>query len=1159
MRATARTPSQRVLKRFSSCVPAKTTVYDFYKMLEKRTNNRRMVSTWAKDPSLTAGWAYLVEWSEYCEFLLTVSDQKEMSTCSELAALDYANTKFSRGYSATGVGMGVCARHEFVQPNGVGDLQKGERFIRHRVSMVEAAEGSLGQATHTMLCKVMYSLGLVPGSAQTDGEGIERPWANIGGVASSTREMGPAVLAERLRTKLDRANAEYATQIEAFTTFSARQEARIPEWRAMIEEFDGDGTKKNPYYVEVKGLTEALVLLWLEQEEAKHVEAGIPGIHAVSPSSFIAAGLEVEDQQRKVRVQAELKKAATTAQEIDLIALRRDLQRNIRRLHTLQAMYTPAAILELTKHQAPEGEQPENEPLFLPSALSTAQRAEEPLHGLAVIEDELRDAQCAMSLVLLRNQLMIKAWFLLYKKLHARHQGPNTRSRTLVARNKSKIRLHSEKYQMAREAKLRLANGDKSQCGWRKLLESDIRCMEDPDELRRTQEERQKKTKRRLDREAALRAAGEIAALTPEEEERAKRNAAENTREVSWIWTGAGTGTDEEMNNALRIEWSKAYAHVRRWREEVRLVEEEARRMPLLLEHHAWEWEALVVKVDIDNLSAEDAEGAVAYGMKQAAMYRELARVVPIRMTELRLGRGKRRQRAQDEEDVLALDDEEELADLRAGRDYGGSAGRLTGPMRARSGVGRDRGGGAGAGIRPHQPPRVHTDAQHMRTTAVTGWRDGGEQGAGSRRAASSAGGRIVENRDARQAAGGTCNSVGGRDREWICISSPHLAPMPTGVRRDGRARIGAGSGRAGGLMRWKLNRDNWDLVPVSGVESGEESGSFLLGVEGSNEWTYLKNDAIKMKRNENNQGEFETGWKETRVQREEAWAMATPFFSGGHGIREREISLICLKSGARFGLKGAVLLISFLSPTTIFTMGRRCKHRTKEEAASAHHESVRKYSGSLHGQQARAAARTPQHRCKVSTRPTTCLSSPVPRATSPPRPPTYLLHTHTSRPTHLLNVPQPTPAMVALNACLLPDEEHLFCEALRSAEALDTSGLHIWRSEPPFVSDNDPADPSSWPYRTFTYNLRRVLHGVRLREQRERDIELRADFENDRAKAIQNLEAESMKLLKIWERVSTLKPYDPERESRKRAMLGHYKQWLARSIYHLYYLKFLE
>jgi hypothetical protein len=50
-----------------------------------------------------------------------------MSTCSGLSALDHANTKFSRGYGSTGAGMGLCARHEFVQRNGAGDLQKGER------------------------------------------------------------------------------------------------------------------------------------------------------------------------------------------------------------------------------------------------------------------------------------------------------------------------------------------------------------------------------------------------------------------------------------------------------------------------------------------------------------------------------------------------------------------------------------------------------------------------------------------------------------------------------------------------------------------------------------------------------------------------------------------------------------------------------------------------------------------------------------------------------------------------------------------------------------------------------------------------------------------------------------------------------------------------
>jgi hypothetical protein len=44
-------------------------------------------------------------------------------------------------------------------------------------------------------------------------------------------------------------------------------------------------------------ITEADVLLKLEEEEAERVNAGVPGIHSVSPSSFVTAGLEVEDQQ----------------------------------------------------------------------------------------------------------------------------------------------------------------------------------------------------------------------------------------------------------------------------------------------------------------------------------------------------------------------------------------------------------------------------------------------------------------------------------------------------------------------------------------------------------------------------------------------------------------------------------------------------------------------------------------------------------------------------------------------------------------------------------------------------------------------------------------------------------------------------------------------
>ena len=54
----------------------------------------------------------------------------QMSTCTGLSALDHANSKFSQGYATTGVGERMCARHEFIQKNGVGDLQKGEQWAK---------------------------------------------------------------------------------------------------------------------------------------------------------------------------------------------------------------------------------------------------------------------------------------------------------------------------------------------------------------------------------------------------------------------------------------------------------------------------------------------------------------------------------------------------------------------------------------------------------------------------------------------------------------------------------------------------------------------------------------------------------------------------------------------------------------------------------------------------------------------------------------------------------------------------------------------------------------------------------------------------------------------------------------------------------------------
>lgn len=61
------------------------------------------------------------------------------------------------------------------------------------------------------------------------------------------------VLAAILRRRLDAARREQVLQREAFESFSLQQADRVPAWKAMVQEFERDGTKANPYEIKVSG------------------------------------------------------------------------------------------------------------------------------------------------------------------------------------------------------------------------------------------------------------------------------------------------------------------------------------------------------------------------------------------------------------------------------------------------------------------------------------------------------------------------------------------------------------------------------------------------------------------------------------------------------------------------------------------------------------------------------------------------------------------------------------------------------------------------------------------------------------------------------------------------------------------------------------------
>jgi hypothetical protein len=179
---------------------------------------------------------------------------------SKFHAVHNANM-LSHGHLANGAGAVKCARHTFVLPNGVGDLQRGERYgiepyglnhgtdslCKRRYSNMDyiVFSGIRGQKhyrivfsydiacqwsknlgkrlndlppsllpnletlqmdgvppfhipAHSKKCQSAFSFHLLPGVGRTCGETVETEWAHINPVSVSTKEMSPYAREETL-------------------------------------------------------------------------------------------------------------------------------------------------------------------------------------------------------------------------------------------------------------------------------------------------------------------------------------------------------------------------------------------------------------------------------------------------------------------------------------------------------------------------------------------------------------------------------------------------------------------------------------------------------------------------------------------------------------------------------------------------------------------------------------------------------------------------------------------------------------------------------------------------------------------------------------------------------------------------------------------------
>jgi hypothetical protein len=140
-------------------------------------------------------------------------------------------------------------------------------------------------------------------------------------------------------------------------------------------------------------------------------------------------------------------------------------------------------------------------------------------------------------------------------------------------------------------------------------------------------------------------------------------------------------------------------------------------------------------------------------------------------------------------------------------------------------------------------------------------------------------------------------------------------------------------------------------------------------------------------------------------------------------------------------------------------------------------------------------------------------------------------------------------PANILYLALLpLPEGADLFKLALKSADELDESDLAQWDQDPPYVIAEDQDTPSEI---RWTARLQEVMHGRRLRQQREVDEKRKRYHQGLSQSSLRSdLEGVMCKYRADYDRIERIMS-TYEGGSREMVMGIHLLWWKARNVYY--------
>ncbi|KAJ7105657.1 hypothetical protein C8R44DRAFT_639050 [Mycena epipterygia] len=660
--------------------------YKYFLYLAQDCNFRlinRDVSTAAKDPIIGDGLGYFVNNEKYARYLRAHVSEEEISSCSGFQAMFLANRKRVKGLRTTGVGGVTCARHNMWRPNGIGDLQLGERYCNMDFILFSALMNTIifylilsydiacqyGKKfwermpglpsefhlvidpariwfkvpnfhlpPHKPSCHSPYSFHYMWGAGRTHGETVEQNWEFTNGAAASTKMMGIGSRHATLEdlfgfhnwrrlvswrgifTKRMKENVmEGQVHRDAFEAFSDALEEEAPElvakWKAWVTDWESrqhSDSTESPFEVKEKIMSMKEIRLRLAKEEQILSGEGDEVEREDTPSTFIMMGLEIEESQRSLAVDMKAINNPTPSQELDFTKRRGAIARRIRAFRKLQRAYMPHVRRFLTMSQrllwdTEADRDPEAVRLFMPSDISDAdRRGLACAEGLPVVEADLRDGEAHEALENLRQGLRMRTMTNRFRLRNMTGQRMLTRGQGVLRQNNIRIHKAKLRYRYARNALRRVRGNGTWERELQVLLDTDVRALNERALTAEEAAQRDAVHDLRDVEEGGVSAYGEVAL-------------GEGRRTLSWIWYAAKVGepTEQELVEALRVEWCKAYARMRRWHEDTVLVEEEMRRT---IEYGYWQAGEWVERSTARHAVEEEplAEGLRAYALEQS-------------------------------------------------------------------------------------------------------------------------------------------------------------------------------------------------------------------------------------------------------------------------------------------------------------------------------------------------------------------------------------------------------------------------------------------------------------------------------------------------------------------------------------------------------------